>query len=271
MIYLKPDLLNDTKRCVIEPTESRNSLKNYQVPPKVRRWLCVDLPRMEYSETWALQSKVVTARSDRMIETDIVLFLEHLPVFTLGRRGGMNNLTVSRDFLKRAGVPVMQVERGGDITYHGPGQLVIYPIVDLIEARMKVLDYVAHLEEVMIRAAADWGIRAGRNPLNRGIWVDNNKLGSLGIAIRRGISFHGLALNVDIDLEPFQWINPCGLAGIGMTSMARELSQSISTEQVREATRRHMETIFGVELVTVSLSELLGLLRNPAQINNSRW
>ena len=235
---------------------------------KLRRLLCVDLPLTGYSEASALQDKLVKARGDRIIETDIVLFLEHSPVFTLGRRGRWNNLTVSKDFLERAGIPVIPAERGGDITYHGPGQLVGYPIVDLSQARLKAFDYVNRLEEVMIRAAAEWGIRPSRNPLNRGVWIDGNKLGSIGIAVRHGISFHGFALNVNIDLKPFEWINPCGLRGIGMTSMAQETSQSISMEQVREAIKHHMKTIFRVELVRVSLSELLGLLKEPAQINS---
>lgn len=238
---------------------------NYQRRPILGTCLCVDLPRTEYVKTWALQGELVTARKNQMIESDIVLFSEHLPVFTLGRRGWSSNLTVSTDFLEGTGIPVIQVERGGDITYHGPGQLIGYPIVDLGKARLKVLDYVNHLEEVMIRAVGESGIRASRNPLNRGVWIDGNKLGSIGIAVRHGISYHGFALNVNMDLRPFEWINPCGLTGVRMTSMAREVSQSIPMEQVREAAKAHMEAIFGVELLTMSPSELEGLLKNPTE------
>jgi lipoate-protein ligase B len=246
----------------VEPTHKRGGLglkpkRNSPLPDLAQRiWLCVDLPTMEYKEAWDLQAKIVAARKDRIIETNIILFLEHPPVFTLGRRGGLNNLTVSEAFLEKEGIPIIQVERGGDITFHGPGQLVIYPIIDLRAARLGVVDYVTALEEVMIRTAADWGIKAERNPRNRGVWVRNNKLGSIGVAIRRGVSFHGLALNVNTSLKPFSWIHPCGLEDTEITSLERELSHTISLSQVREATRHHMEAVFGVKLAIKSLAEL---------------
>jgi lipoate-protein ligase B len=216
---------------------------------------------MDYREAWDLQCKLVASRKKGIIDTDIVLILEHPPVFTLGRRGGLSNLMVSEDFLEKAGVPVIHVERGGDITFHGPGQLVVYPIIELGEAKLRVVDYVTALEEVMIRAAADWGLKAERNPINRGVWVGNNKLGSIGIAIRRGVCFHGFSFNTNLSLEPFTWIRPCGLQSIGMTSMERELSQKVSIKEVREAVKRHVEAVFEVELVMMSLSELQGLLK----------
>jgi len=188
----------------------------------------------------------------------------HPPVFTLGRRGGLNNLTVSEAFLEKEGISVVQVERGGDITFHGPGQLVVYPIIDLRAARLGVVDYVTALEEVMIRTAVDWGIRAERNPKNRGVWVGDWKLGSIGVAIRRGVSFHGLAFNVNTSLMPFSWIHPCGLENTEMTSLMHELSREVSMNQVRNAARHHFEAVFGVELVAKNLSELLDLVeRQP--------
>ena len=233
-----------------------NTLKLETRNLKPGRWLYVDLPLIEYQHAWDMQGRLVTGRKEDIINTDVLLFLEHPPVFTLGHRGGMKNLSVSRDFLEKRGIPVIKVERGGDITFHGPGQLVVYPIINLRKARIKVIDYVTNLEEVMIRAAADWGIAAERNTMNRGVWVGNNKLGSIGIAIRRGISFHGLAFNVNLSLEPFEWIHPCGLQGIGMTSMERELSRKIPMDQVRDATRSHIEKVFGVELAVTDLEEL---------------
>lgn len=221
-----------------------------------KRWLCIELPATEYREAWSLQSDLVAARKDKSIDTDIVLLLEHPPVFTVGNNSGMNNLTVSKKFLEKAGIPLIRVERGGDITFHGPGQLVMYPVIDLHAARLSVPDHIEKLEEVMIRAAQDWGIRAQRNPMNRGIWVGKNKLGSVGIAIRHGISFHGMALNVNLSLEPFGWINPCGLQEIAMTSMEQELLRRVSMNQVREAVKRYLEVVFGVELVMTILSEL---------------
>jgi lipoate-protein ligase B len=111
----------------------------------------------------------------------------------------------------------------------------------------------------MIRTAAEWGIEAVRNPLNRGVWVGNNKLGSIGIAIRRGISFHGMAFNVNLSLEPFGWINPCGLQNIRMTSMERELSYKLSMDEVRDSIKHHVENVFSVELVKSDLTQILSL------------
>jgi len=158
---------------------------------------------MDYRNAWDLQTRLVDARKKRIIDRNIILLLEHPPVFTLGRRGGMDDLTVSHDLLERSGISVIQVERGGVITFHGPGQLVMYPIVDLNAARLRVVDYVERLEEIMIRSVADSGITAERHQLNRGIWVGNKKLGSIGIAIRRGICFHGMSLNVNISMKHF--------------------------------------------------------------------
>lgn len=221
-----------------------------------KQWLCIELPVTEYREAWQLQSNLVAARKDKIVNDNIVLLLEHPPVFTIGRRGGLNNLTVSANFLEKAGIPVVQVERGGNITFHGPGQLVMYPIIDLQVAKLGVVDYVEKLEEVMIRAAADWGIKADRNPINRGVWVGNNKLGSIGIAIRRGICFHGMAFNVNISLKPFGWINPCGLDNMGITSMEREISRKVSMNQVRESIKLHLKSVFGIRLVMTSLQKM---------------
>lgn len=220
------------------------------------KWLYVEFPTMGYTDAWNLQTHLVSARHENRVATDVVLMMEHPAVFTVGRRGGLNDLTVSQNFLKKSGIPVIQVERGGRITFHGPGQLIMYPVVDLRAFNITVADYVENLEEVMIRTADNWGIKAERNPLNAGVWVGSNKLGSIGIAIRHGISFHGLALNVNLSLKPFRWINPCGLQGVGVTSMERELSSRVPMSQVRTTIKGHFEAVFGVELVTTRLAEL---------------
>jgi len=204
----------------------------------------LDLGIIDYRNAWKLQENLVNLRKTGDLEQDAVLFLEHPPVFTVGRRGGTRNLTVSQSFLDQSGVQLIHVERGGDITFHGPGQLVVYPIVKLKQARLSVLDFVTNLEEVMIRVAADWNIPATRNPLNRGVWVDSAKLGSLGIAVRRGVTFHGLALNVDPSLEPFGWINPCGLQGVSVTSMAKASGRAVNMSEVMTAVGHHWECIF---------------------------
>ena len=198
----------------------------------------------------------MAAKYHKTIHKNIVLFLEHPPVFTIGRRGGLNNLWVSKKFLDKVGIPVIQAERGGNITFHGPGQLVVYPIIHLQTAKLSVIHYVETLEEVMIRTAADWGITAIRNSLNRGVWVGNKKLGSIGIAIRRGICFHGMALNVNISLKPFQWIIPCGLENTEITSMELERSGNVSMNQVRERIKHHLEAVFDITLIMTRLENL---------------
>ncbi len=223
-------------------------------------WLCIELPATEYREAWNLQCRLVAAKRRGVLDTNVILLLEHLPVFTLGKRGGLNNLTVSETFLEKEGIAVIQVERGGNITFHGPGQLVMYPIIDLQGAGLRVVDYVSKLEEIMIRTARDWGIAAERNPLNRGVWVGNSKLGSVGIAIRRGISFHGAAFNVNLSLEPFKWINPCGLQDITVTSLEQQLSRRVFMNDVRESLKHHLSAVLGVELVMKNYSELQRIL-----------
>lgn len=220
----------------------------------------INLSLMEYRAALDLQRSFVLARQTGVIENDVVIMLEHPPVFTLGRRAGIENLKVSRAFLVRKKIPVIPVERGGDITFHGPGQLVVYPIIDLTKAGLKVIDYVANLEEIMLRTASDWDILAQRNPVNRGIWVVKKKLGSIGISVQRGVTFHGFALNVNVSLKPFKWIHPCGLSDVGVTSMAQELSQKISMNPVREAVMHHFETVFGFDLVSIDVNDMNRLL-----------
>ena len=225
-----------------------------------RSCLWVELPVTEYERVWRLQTRLVAARREGILDRDVMLLTEHQPVFTLGRRGGLDNLMAPTADLDGAGIPVFQVERGGNITYHGPGQLVLYPIVDLLGVGLKVVDYVWNLEEVAIRTAAAWRIKAERNAVNRGVWVEARKLASVGIAVRRGISFHGIALNVNLSLEPFRWIHPCGLQGVEVTSMERELSCPVPTAEVRRTMKGEIEAVFGVELLSQDLSGFETLL-----------
>lgn len=235
-----------------------------------KEWLLLDLGLSDYKDAWDLQLRLIEARKDRILKKDVVLFLEHAPVFTLGRRGGRNNLKVPENFIASRGIPIVHVERGGDITYHGPGQLVIYPIVDVKEAEWSVVDFVEAIEEIMIRTVGDWGIMAERNSLNRGAWVGMSKIGSVGIAVRRAISFHGLALNVNTDLEPFTWIHPCGLQGVAVTSMKRVLGREIPMVEVKEKAALHLQEIFGVGLERCSLEQIEHLLIHPNEATHQR-
>jgi lipoate-protein ligase B len=240
--------------------KDRLSIRNPRSKIQNRKlWLSIDFDRLDYRKARALQEKLITARRTGALQTDIVLFLEHPPVFTLGRRGGRESLLVSDGFLEKAGIPIIHVERGGNITYHGPGQLVAYPILDLQTAGIRVVDFVSCLEEVMLRTAENWGIAAERNDANRGIWVGSKKMGSIGIAVRRGISFHGLALNVQTDLTPFSWIQPCGLKGVGMTSMQQESAQAFSMHQVRAVLKKQFEAVFGMTFTPTDPADLASM------------
>ena len=232
--------------------------------PQPEPCFSVDLGMLDYNEAWKLQGDIVSARVNGIIDTDIILFLEHPAVFTLGRRGGLDHLLVSEEFLKTSGIPIVHVERGGNITFHGPGQLVAYPIVNLKARSFGVVDFVEALEEIMLASVRTWGIAAERNPANRGIWVGNNKMGSIGLAIRKGISFHGLALNVNIDLTPFSWIQPCGLQGVCMTSMKQELGGELSMDDVCAALKKQFESVLDMSLTAASYSHLQHQLQNPS-------
>jgi len=220
----------------------------------------LDLGLIDYTAARDLQLKIVEDRKTGLLDKDVFLIMEHAPVFTQGLRGGKDHLKVSEAFLASRNIPLVHIERGGDITYHGPGQLIIYPIVHLRAGHWRVVSFVESLEEIMIRIARDWGIQAERSSINRGIWVGYSKLGSVGIAVRRSISFHGLALNINTDLEPFQWINPCGLTGVAVTSLQQLKHQEISLPAVRERARIHIRTIFNKDLEMISLVDLERLL-----------
>ena len=198
----------------------------------------------------------MNARKEGVFDQDIVFLLEHSPVYTLGRSGGIENLKVSESFLKESGIPIVPIERGGNITYHGPGQLVGYPVINLKSLKLGVLDYVTNLEEVMIRTVADWGIDAERNELNRGIWVGQSKIGAIGVAVRRSITFHGFALNVNVSLKPFEWIHPCGLEGICAASMESKLNEPVLPDRVKERVKVHLSEVFNISLISKDLSEI---------------
>ncbi len=227
------------------------------IAEKHQSWHAVDLGIVPYPDAWDLQLRLVAARSQGRMPANVLLFLEHPPVFTLGRRGGRENLLVSEAWLGRSGIAVVQIERGGNITYHGPGQLVVYPIVHLPSLGLGVVDLVDRLEDVMIRTCAARGVSAGRNPLNRGAWVGMKKIGSIGIAVRRGVSFHGLALNVNLDLKPFGWIQPCGLEGVGVTSIQAESGNPVGIADVKRVMQANIETVFQAELTAIDRRDLL--------------
>jgi lipoyl(octanoyl) transferase len=170
------------------------------------------LGRVAYEPTWRAMQQFTDARDEHT--DDELWLLEHEPVFTLGMNGDRAHVLAPAD------IPVVQIDRGGQVTYHGPGQLVVYPLIDMRRAHLGVRDLVTALERAVIDLAARHGIRAECRARSPGVYVDERKLASVGLRIRRGGSYHGLALNVNMDLEPFQRINPCGYAGLEMTQLA---------------------------------------------------
>ncbi len=199
------------------------------------RWL----GRMKYEEAFALQEKLlgeISAQRSRRAEAEsapvatrgVLLLLEHEPVYTIGRTPDQSSLRDAAHLPH----PVVQINRGGQATYHGPGQLVGYPILDLSERGQDLHRYMRDLEEVLIAALADFGIEAGRREGLTGVWVGSRKIASIGVGVRRWISMHGFALNVCGDLAPFSQITPCGIAGVEMTNVEREARAAVSVEAV---------------------------------------
>ncbi len=178
----------------------------------------MDLGRRRYGPVWRLQEELVLQRREGAIP-DTLVFVEHDPVFTLGRNADEDNVTATPAQLQARGIELVHTSRGGDVTYHGPGQVVGYPIVDLRKRKLGVVAYVGALEQVLIAALARFDIEATTDPKNRGVWVDNMKIAALGVRITRHITMHGFALNVETAPDAYQGIVPCGIVGKGVTSM----------------------------------------------------
>ena len=211
------------------------------------------LGRVDYAEALELQQRLVEQRKRGEI-ADQLLLLEHPDVITLGvkARNDRSHVLETPESLASKGVALFETGRGGDITYHGPGQIVGYPIIDLKPDRCDVHRYVRDLEEVLIRAVAEFGISAGRVAGLTGIWVGDRKLAAIGVRISRWVTSHGFALNVSTNLSHFGLIVPCGIADKGVTSMEVELGRSVSMDEVADAVVRQFSRVFSAELVTYS-------------------
>jgi lipoyl(octanoyl) transferase len=232
--------------------------------------LVVDLGLVEYAAAWELQRRVVAARKAGAVP-DVLLLCEHPHVITLGRNGKLTNLRASSDLLREMGVALFETDRGGDITYHGPGQLVGYPILNLAEIRRDVAWYVRSLEEAMIRATAEFGVSARRVPGRTGVWVDvagdrrgsppeEEKLGAIGVHLSRWVTSHGFAYNVATDLRYFDLIVPCGIAGKRATSLEKMLNQRVEFRGVSSHVAGHLGELFGLELAAADRGALEALL-----------
>ncbi len=207
-----------------------------------------------YAEAWALQRDLVDARQRGEIP-DVLMLLEHLPVVTVGRSGKSEHLRATREELASAGIELFRVERGGSATYHGPGQLVGYPIVDLGAMGRDVVRYMRTMEESLIQTLERFGIAAVREKGYPGVWVGGAKICSVGVAVKRGVTMHGFAINVTTALDAFSLINPCGLDR-PVTSMSAVLGHPVETVEVRQAYPEQFSRAFGIELDPVTMLEL---------------
>lgn len=216
----------------------------------------VDLGLIDYGRAWELQRQLWSKRVEGELP-DLFLLLEHPHVITLGRRGNRSFLIATPEELENAKIPIFHVERGGDVTYHGPGQIVGYPLFNLKEYGYRLVRYVDQLEEVILRVLQDFGIEGKRDALNRGVWVDREKIASIGVAIKRWVSFHGFALNYDTDLKYFDLIHPCGLKGIRMTSMGKVLGRKIPPKDLTEKICFRFKQVFEREWEEKELEEIL--------------
>ena len=200
---------------------------------------------VSYGDALAMQRALVEdRRADRI--PDLLLLLQHPPVITLGVKGdgGRSNVVATPERLAQLGIDIHETGRGGDVTYHGPGQVVGYPILDLRPDRCDVHRYVRDIEEVMIRVCADYGLSAGRIAGLTGTWIGAEKIGAIGIRISRWITSHGFAFNVSTDLDHFALIVPCGISDRGVTSLEKALRRPVSTEEAENALVRHFAAVF---------------------------
>jgi lipoyl(octanoyl) transferase len=206
------------------------------------------LGRVDYDKALVMQEDLLNKRQEGMIP-DTLLILEHPPVITLGRRGKYDNILLPLEMLAANGVKTYEVSRGGDVTYHGPGQVIGYPIVDISEQGRDIKQFVWNIEEVFIRLLyKEFGIAAHREEKKfTGVWVGNEKITAIGIAVKRWVTMHGFAFNVDTDLEHFSWINPCGITDRGVTSVKKLLNMEIDQNKAEDSVIKYFCEVFGYD------------------------
>ncbi|MNL04539.1 Octanoyltransferase [compost metagenome] len=215
------------------------------------RFCVVDLGTRDYQEVWTLQKRLVELRADDQIP-DVLLYVEHPHVITLGRKS-----KAEQEFVVRGRAPVYEIERGGEATYHGPGQLVGYPIFKLQEGERDLHRFLRNQEEALIRAIAPYGLVGDRNPGYTGVWCQDKKLASIGVAVRRWVTYHGFGLNVSTDLSYFGLINPCGLSAEIMSSVEVLAGRPVPMSEIKDAIAAEFESIFARRLERATLEDVL--------------
>lgn len=216
--------------------------------PSSRLCRLLELGLVEYGAAFRLQQEMAAARDEDRLP-DTLILLQHPPVITLGRKATAANIIAPEEWLRREGVAVHQSTRGGDVTYHGPGQIVGYPILNLRGLGLGAAAYVHGLEATIIDLLGQYGIQARTDQKYVGVWVGDEKVAAIGVAISRGITMHGFALNVDPNLDHFRLINPCGITDRGVTSMARLLGRPFEVEEVQRKLRESFARTFDLDLV----------------------
>ncbi|HEU4793502.1 MAG TPA: lipoyl(octanoyl) transferase LipB [Nitrolancea sp.] len=202
--------------------------------------------RVEYLAAWNLQRALVAARRQGAVE-DLLLLVEHPPTYTIGRRGSRSNLLIDDAMLASIGATCYVIDRGGDITFHGPGQLVVYAILDLGRHQRRVRRYVEMIETVVIDTLRDYGLEGSIDSKHPGVWIGLEKVAALGIAISHGVTYHGFALNVDPDLRYFEYMIPCGIPDRGATSIARQTGLAATVDDAADQVIRSFIRVFDVE------------------------
>lgn len=213
----------------------------------------LSLGKYDYEEALNLQEKYLKQRQNGEIE-DTLILVEHDPVLTLGRSGKRENIIACDETLNKAGVKVLKIGRGGDVTYHGPGQIVGYPIIDLKGHKLGVKDYVYNIEEVIIRLMkSEYGLDANRDEINNGVWINNRKITAVGFSVKKWVTMHGFAFNVNTDLSHFKYIVPCGIVGREATSLESELGKTLDFKAANENVLKYFCEVFNyseVEFIT---------------------
>jgi len=218
-----------------------------------------DLDFIDYKEAWDLQKEVLTLRSGGKVN-DVLFLLEHPHTYTLGKVADKRNLISSKEYLEKNKISVYDIDRGGDITYHGPGQIVGYPIIDLKSWVMDTHKYLRALEEVIIETCAEYGVKGTRNPKYTGVWIEDRKIAAIGIKVSRWITMHGFAFNINTDLDLFNGIIPCGISDKEVTSLGKEINKDISISEVKEKLVNNFKNIFEYkELSATTREELLAV------------
>lgn len=216
----------------------------------------VKLGRIDYKKALGLQEKLMALRQAGK-GYDTLILLEHPPVLTIGRRGSESNILLPEEMLRANGVSIYNVSRGGDVTYHGPGQIVGYPIFDLNQHGKDIKDFVGKIEEVFIRLLAkEFGIDAHRDEKKyTGVWVGDSKITAIGIAVKHWVTMHGFAFNVNTDLNHFKWINPCGITDKGVTSLEKLTGKPLDFVEMNNMVARYFSEVFDIELMEISPDE----------------